>query len=112
LQLTTPESALDLANFNGLVSSIETLNLQDGLASTELTVSAKSVANITDSNHRLVVLLDNGDTLAIDGTSREISSVEADDGSITTQYALYTGASATGTPASYLEVHWQMPLAG
>jgi len=112
LQLTTPESALDLSDFKGTVSNIETLDLRDGLASTDLTLNSAAIVSLTDSRHSLVIQLDNGDTLNITGGFRETSYVEADDGSVTSQYALYSGNSAVGTPSSYLEVHWQMPLAG
>ena len=112
LQLTTPESALDLSDFKGIVSNIETLDLRDGLASTDLTLNSAAIVSLTDSRHSLVIQLDNGDTLTISGNVHETSSVEADDGSVTSQYALYSGNSAVGTPSSYLEVHWQMPLAG
>jgi hypothetical protein len=112
LQLTTPESALDLSDFKGIVSNIETLDLRDGLASTDLTLNSASVVSLTDSRHSLIVQLDNGDTLNITGGFRETSHIEADDGSVTSQFALYSGNSAVGAPSSYLEVHWQMPLAG
>ena len=112
LQLTTPESALDLADFKGFVSNIETLDLRDGLASTDLTLNSAAIVSLTDSRHNLIIQLDNGDTLNITGGFRETSHLEADDGSVTSQYALFSGNSAVGTPSSYLEVHWQMPLAG
>ena len=112
LVLTTPESAIDLAGLLGMVSNIETLDLRDGLASTELTLNALSLAGITDSRRTLTVQLDTGDTLVIDGTSREISWVENDDGSTVAQYALYAGQNPVGTPTSYVEVHWQPPVGG
>ena len=112
VQLTTPESALDLSDFKGIISNIETLDLRDGLASTDLTLTSAAIVSLTDSRHSLVIQLDNGDTLNINGGYRETSHVEADDGSVTSQFALYAGNTAVGTPSSYIEVHWQMPLAG
>ena len=112
LQLTTPESALDLLDFKGIVSNIETLDLRDGLASTDLTLNSAAVVSLTDSRHNLIIQLDNGDNLYINGGHLETSHVEADDGSVTSQFALYSGNNPVGTPSSYLEVHWQMPLAG
>jgi Ca2+-binding RTX toxin-like protein len=101
LQLSVPGSTLDLDGLIGRASGIEALDLRNGAAGS-VDFSTLGLTSITDSGS-LVLRLDKGDTIAIQGGGTLVQTA-ANDNSIT--YSVYSSADLTQQQVGNLQVVW------
>ena len=101
LQLSAPGSTLDLDGLIGRASGIEALDLRNGAAGS-VDFSDLGLTSITDSGS-LVLRLDQGDTIAIQGGGTLVQTA-ANDNSIT--YSVYSSADLTQQQVGNLQVVW------
>ncbi len=101
LQLSTPGSTLDLDGLIGRASGIEALDLRNGAAGS-VDFSSLALTSITDSGS-LVLRLDRGDTIAIQGGGSLVQTA-ANDNSIT--YSVFSSTDPTQPQVSTLQVIW------
>ena len=106
LRLSAPGLGIDLSSLLGRASNIEGLRLSNGSDDLTLSLDALSVAGLTDADHDLQVVLDNGDVLAIAGTYLETGRNTDVDGHETVDYALYSGSDTLVPPTALLHVQW------
>jgi Ca2+-binding RTX toxin-like protein len=106
LQFLSPGSSLDLGSLLGRVQNVETLQLTNRSADLQVVLDAAGVAGITDGRDSLLLQLDSGDTLQINGTFVETARSTDGDGNVQASYALFSGTDTLVPPTSLLQVQW------